>query len=68
MTKQSFKTIAMTALLSTALLTMSAGSIEAKQPKGEWLSGDFHQHTYYTDGSTTFDFVMEKNYEYGLDW
>ena len=68
MAKQSFKTIAMTALLSAALLTMSAGSIEAKQPKGEWLSGDFHQHTYYTDGSTTFDFVMEKNYEYGLDW
>jgi hypothetical protein len=64
----SFKTIAMTALLSAALLTMSAGSIEAKQPKGEWLSGDFHQHTYYTDGSTTFDFVMEKNHEYGLDW
>ena len=36
--------------------------------KGKWLSGDFHQHTYYTDGSTTFDFVMEKNNEYGLDW
>jgi hypothetical protein len=36
--------------------------------KGQWLSGDFHQHTLYTDGSTTFDFVMEKNNEYGLDW
>lgn len=34
----------------------------------EWLSGDFHQHTYYTDGSTAFDFVMEKNNEFGLDW
>ena len=33
-----------------------------------WLSGDFHQHTYYTDGSTTFDFVMEKNNAFGLDW
>ncbi|MFZ0789517.1 MAG: hypothetical protein WAM94_07830 [Chromatiaceae bacterium] len=32
------------------------------------MSGDFHQHTYYTDGSTTFDFVMEKSNEYGLDW
>jgi hypothetical protein len=68
MGKKSFKRIAMTALLSTALLTMSAGSIEAKQPKGEWLSGDFHQHTYYTDGSTTFDFVMQQNNEFGLDW
>jgi hypothetical protein len=36
--------------------------------KGQWLSGDFHQHTYYTDGSTSFDFVMEKSNEYGLDW
>lgn len=33
-----------------------------------WLAGDFHQHTLYTDGSTTFDFVMEKNNEFGLDW
>lgn len=36
--------------------------------KGSYLAGDFHQHTYYTDGSTTFDFVMEKNNEFGLDW
>ena len=34
----------------------------------QWLSGDFHQHTYYTDGSTSFDFVMEKNNAFGLDW
>jgi hypothetical protein len=32
------------------------------------LAGDFHQHTYYTDGSTTFDFVMSKDNEFGLDW
>ncbi len=38
------------------------------QPQSQWLSGDFHQHTYYTDGSTSFDFVMEKNDEFGLDW
>jgi hypothetical protein len=68
MAKKSFKTMAMAALLSTAVCLMSAGPIEAKQPKGEWLSGDFHQHTYYTDGSSTFDFVMEQNYQYGLDW
>lgn len=36
--------------------------------KGDWLAGDFHQHTLYTDGSTTFDFVMSKNNEFGLDW
>lgn len=37
-------------------------------PEGQWLSGDFHQHTFYTDGSTSFDFVMEKNNQFGLDW
>jgi hypothetical protein len=35
---------------------------------GKYLAGDFHQHTLYTDGSTTFDFVMAKNNEFGLDW
>lgn len=35
---------------------------------GKWMSGDFHQHTFYTDGSTPFDFVMERSNEFGLDW
>ncbi len=43
-------------------------NLECRSEKGKWLSGDFHQHTYYTDGSTTFDFVMEKNNQFGLDW
>ncbi|MDY6933795.1 MAG: hypothetical protein SVZ03_06175 [Spirochaetota bacterium] len=42
--------------------------IEMEETIGKWMSSDFHQHTYYTDGSTTFDFVMSKNEEYGLDW
>lgn len=33
-----------------------------------WMAGDFHQHTTYTDGSYTFDFMMSKNNQYGLDW
>jgi len=40
----------------------------AEQPKGQWLSGDFHQHTLYTDGGTSFDLVMAKNHEMGLNW
>ena len=68
--------------LMMAIPTLSAGesvsvqsklrkgspNLECRSEKGKWLSGDFHQHTYYTDGSTTFDFVMEKNNEFGLDW
>lgn len=33
-----------------------------------WLSGDFHQHTLYTDGGTSIDFCMEKDNAFGLDW
>lgn len=35
---------------------------------GKWISGDFHQHTTYTDGSNPIATVMYKNYEFGLDW
>ncbi|WP_200250223.1 hypothetical protein [Thiococcus pfennigii] len=35
---------------------------------GEWMPGDFHQHTYYTDGSYTFSEVTQSNEEFGLDW
>ena len=62
-------------LLWASLCVAAMGSAEAghrgkwlHHVKGGWLCGDFHQHTYYTDGSTTFDFVMEKNNEFGLDW
>jgi hypothetical protein len=64
----------MRTLLITGVVALSfagAGGAMAAgctKQKAEWLSGDFHQHTLYTDGSTTFDFVMEKDNEFGLDW
>ncbi len=67
MFKKSIKTVAITAALTASLSLAFLGSADAKV-NGKWLSGDFHQHTFYTDGGTTFDFVMEKNNEYGLDW
>ena len=52
---------AITVVAATALNLLLAGAVPAfeapGQGKGEWLSGDFHQHTTYTDGSTSFDFV-----------
>jgi hypothetical protein len=38
-----------------------------REKRGEWLTGDFHQHTYYTDGSYKFEEVMDSNAGY-LDW
>ena len=36
--------------------------------KGEYLPGDFHQHTLYTDGSNPFFDVMDENAAFGLEW
>jgi hypothetical protein len=37
--------------------------------KGQsYVTGDFHQHTTYTDGSYTFGHMMEKNNQFGLQW
>ena len=33
-----------------------------------YLAGDFHQHTTFTDGSYSFDYQMAKNNQFGLDW
>ena len=36
--------------------------------KGKWMAGDFHQHTYYTDGKHTLDEVITNGFKYGLDF
>jgi hypothetical protein len=65
-------------VLRKLLVTSTAGvlalgfgadlSVQGPRFASTWLNGDFHQHTLYTDGSTSFDFVMGKSNEYGLDW
>lgn len=67
-TRQLLRNAAVGTLLSSSMCLAVAGAATNAQPKGKWLSGDFHQHTLYTDGSTSFDFVMEKSNNYGLDW
>lgn len=54
--------------IAAGLVLGGGGLALAEEPATKWLSGDFHQHTYYTDGSDTFDFVMEQNVRFGLDW
>lgn len=39
-----------------------------KFPQPGYVSGDFHQHTTYTDGAFSFNHVMAKNNQFGLDW
>ena len=35
---------------------------------GEYVTGDFHQHTTYSGGDYTIGHVMEASNKYGLDW
>jgi hypothetical protein len=79
--KRYLKTITLTATLAVPFMLAAAADAgthdivhsqdkrhDHKKGVSNWLAGDFHQHTLYTDGSTTFDFVMAKNNEFGLDW
>ncbi len=45
-----------------------SGGANEPSIKGEWVAGDFHQHTTYTDGSSSLRTVMYKNNQFGLDW
>lgn len=64
--KKCLKAIALTVTLAMPLVL--AQNSHAKKPAGEYLAGDFHQHSLYTDGSVPFMQVMQENANYGLDW
>ena len=63
MVRRSFKTVALTSMLSASVLLAGANTSNA----GEYQAGDFHQHTYYTDGSHVFMESMAENNKY-LQW
>ena len=52
-------------LFSSVVYTQNFGT---DNTNGKWMAGDFHQHTYYTDGEHTLDEVIESGFKYGLDF
>ncbi len=56
----------MLAIIVSVAVTVLPAS--AAQTAGRWLAGDFHTHTYLTDGSHPQAEVVAKAFEYGLDW
>mgnify|MGYP001302796739 CR=1 FL=1 len=38
------------------------------QEKGCWLAGDFHNHTFLTDGSIAAEDVFSHAFRFNLDW
>ncbi len=58
----------LSALLGAGMMFMSYGVTPAATENGKWITGDFHQHTTYSDGSYSYGLMMDKNNYYGLDW
>jgi len=54
--------------LSALTVGMTASATSTTSNGGTWLKGDFHTHTFLSDGSYTAAKVAEKAVEYGLDW
>ena len=52
-----------TALVATTALAGKPSSLE-----GKWVSGDFHQHSYVTDGGNPMPVVLQNGFDFGLDW
>lgn len=51
-----------------ALIGLMSVGVQASFAQGKYVSGDFHQHTTYSDGSYTFGYMMDNNAKYGMDW
>jgi len=49
------------------LISLNVAKLSQAHVAG-YTVGDFHQHTTFTDGSYTLDFMMSKNNQFGLDW
>ena len=61
-----FKSVSAAAIL-VLLMSVSCRNVSDLQP-GEYVAGDWHQHTTYSGGDYTIGHVMEASNRYGLDW
>ncbi len=57
-------------LLMHILVLLSAATLLAQspKPKTQWMAGDFHQHTFFTDGSNPLRTVYANGAKFGLSW
>ena len=57
-------------MAAAALSALIATPALAKKDtlEGKWVSGDFHQHSYVTDGNNPMFEVLQNGFDFGLDW
>lgn len=56
------------ALILLLILVGSVAWTRETQPTGRWLAGDFHNHTFLTDGAIEPGEVFRQAFRFGLDW
>jgi hypothetical protein len=56
-----------TTVVVSCIVSYSCNQADEVQT-GEYVTGDFHQHTTYSGGDYTIGHVMEASNKYGLDW
>lgn len=54
-------------MIVAMLVVVTFFGTSAKAESG-YVSGDFHQHSTYSDGSYTIGYMMDKSNQFGLDW
>jgi hypothetical protein len=65
----SFKIISLKSWAASFLIALSLPMCTGvSENSGEYVAGDFHQHTTYSGGDYSFGYVMEASNRYGLDW
>ncbi len=55
-------------VLIALALVVAIGSNGRESAPGRWMAGDFHQHSYFTDGRNRLADVLGNGVNYGLDW
>lgn len=55
-------------VLSAGLVVRAVAPASAGEVNGRWVAGDFHTHTWLTDGNRSQEEVALHAFSYGLDW
>lgn len=68
-----FRVHLLTPIAAALVLALASGPALADRHErdmrdGRWMAGDFHNHTFLTDGSNVEADVLSHAFEFGLDW
>ena len=55
-------------LLVLAVIAVLVGGLSVMAAGGKWVTGDFHTHTFLTDGNNMQEEVVKNAFVSGLDW